>query len=167
MTRRGDDETLGTDLGRELDFLRRLWAVDHALQLQSIAMSRRIGITGPQRLVLRLIARFPGVLAGSLARLLHLHPSTITGIVNRLQKRGLLQRHTDDADRRRQRLIVTPRGAELLVSRGETVESATRRALSTLPEEDVTATLRVFAALEAYLLGREGTIPYDLATDID
>jgi len=164
---RGDDETLGSDLGRELDFLRRLWAVDHALQLQSIAMARRVGITGPQRLVLRLGARLPGVLAGSLARLLHLHPSTVTGIVNRLQRRGLLQRHTDDADRRRQRLLVTPRGAELLVTRGETVESATRRALSTMTNEDINATLRVFAALEAHLLGKDGAIPYDPETDAD
>ena len=147
------EEALGADLGPELDFLRRLWALDHALQIQSRKMAQRVGITGPQRLVLRLVGRFPGVLAGNLARLLCLHPSTVTGIVNRLEKRGLLQRHTDGADRRRHRLLITPRGAELIVAPGETVEGATRRALATIPQDEVAITLKVFMALEASLLG--------------
>ncbi|MBK5256578.1 MAG: winged helix-turn-helix transcriptional regulator [Vicinamibacteria bacterium] len=142
--------------------MRRLWAVDHALQLQSIKMSHHLGITGPQRLVLRLVGRFPGVLAGNLARLLCLHPSTVTGIVNRLEKRGLIQRHTDGVDRRRQRLLVTPRGAELLLAPGGTVESATRSALSTLSSEEIAATLKAFAALELHLMGRAKTASDDL-----
>ena len=148
---RGETDALGADLGPELDFLRRLWALDHALQLQSRYMSQRVGITGPQRLVLRLVGRFPGVLAGNLARLLCLHPSTVTGIVNRLEKRDLIRRHTDGADRRRHRLVITPRGAELILTPGETVESSTRRALATLSAEEIATTLKVFTVLETYL----------------
>ena len=158
MTRR-DVNVIDSDLGPELEFLRRLWALDHALQLQSIKMSRLLGITGPQRLVLRLVGRFPGVLAGSLARLLCLHPSTITGVVNRLEKRGLLERHADAADRRRQRLLITPRGAELLLAPVPTVEGDTRRALSTLSREEIAAALRAFSSLEAHLLGLATTAP--------
>jgi DNA-binding MarR family transcriptional regulator len=149
-----DVSTIASDLGPELEFLRRLWAVDHALQLQSIRMSRLLGVTGPQRLVLRLVGRFPGVLAGGLARLLCLHPSTVTGIVNRLEKRGLLKRHTDVSDRRRQRLLITPRGAQLLQAPVATVESATRRTLKAFSTEEVAVVLRVFSSLEVQLAGR-------------
>jgi hypothetical protein len=40
-------------LGFVLDFLRVLWSVEHQLKSASKRMERRLGITGPQRLVLR------------------------------------------------------------------------------------------------------------------
>jgi DNA-binding MarR family transcriptional regulator len=147
------ESALESDLGEVLDFLRRLWALDHALQLRSRKLARRLGITGPQRLALRLVGRFPGLLAGTLARLLHLHPSTVTGIVNRLEKQDLLQRQTDAADRRRQRLMITARGAALLQSkREETIEQATGRAMSALSKADIEAAARVLSSLRSHLL---------------
>jgi hypothetical protein len=53
-------------LGEVLDFLRLIWAVDHALQTASKAMRSAIGVTGPQRLVVRIVARFPGMPAGQI-----------------------------------------------------------------------------------------------------
>src|SRR5258708_13404742 len=64
-------------LGRVLEFMRLLWAVDHALQSTSKWMEVRLGITGPQRLVIRMIGCFPGVSPGGLADLLHVHPPTL------------------------------------------------------------------------------------------
>ena len=64
-------------LDEVLDFLGLIWNVDHALQSLSKRMSSQSGITGPQRLVLRLIGAFPGSAAGQLAEKLHLHPSCL------------------------------------------------------------------------------------------
>ena len=102
------------ELGLTLDFLRELWALDHAMQKRSKKMAKELGITGPQRLALRLVSRFPGLPAGRLARLLHLHPSTVSGIVKRLASRGLIARGTDGPDRRRAMLRITPTGLGLL-----------------------------------------------------
>ena len=63
--------------------MRLLWAVDHGLQTRSKRMAVGLGITGPQRLVLRIVGRFPGISAGQLSRILHLDPSTLTGILRR------------------------------------------------------------------------------------
>src|ERR1043166_1406830 len=41
--------------GAALDFMRAVWALDHALRSRSKRMKREIGLTGPQRLVLRLV----------------------------------------------------------------------------------------------------------------
>ncbi len=47
---------------------------------------------------------------GELADQLHCDASNITGIVDRLESRGLMERVTDDTDRRRRNLVVTNEG---------------------------------------------------------
>src|SRR3954452_19298518 len=87
-----------------LDFMRLLWGIEHALQSTSKRMETAHGITGPQRLVLKIVGTFPGLSAGELAHVVRLHPSTVTGIVQRLVKKGLLERQRDHGDSRRVRL---------------------------------------------------------------
>jgi DNA-binding MarR family transcriptional regulator len=117
------------ELDPVLDFMRLLWSVEHGLQRMSKRMETEIGITGPQRLVLRVVGQFPGLSASELAHIVQLHPSTITGILQRLVARGLLERQRDPSDTRRARLWLKP-GASVhtRTSRG-TVEGMVRAAL--------------------------------------
>jgi len=92
-------------------------------------MERELGITGPQRLVLRLVGQFPGLSAGELAHIVQLHPSTITGILRRLVARGLLQRERDPGDRRRARLRLRARAVAYTRTSLGTVENAVTQAL--------------------------------------
>jgi DNA-binding MarR family transcriptional regulator len=84
--------------------MRLLWSIEHGLQRVSKRMEAEIGITGPQRLVLRIVGQFPGLSAGEVADIVRLHPSTLTGILRRLVDRGLLERKRDPGDGRRARL---------------------------------------------------------------
>jgi DNA-binding MarR family transcriptional regulator len=118
-----------------LDFMRALWALDHAFQSASKRMETRLGVTSPQRLVVRILGRHPGLSAGAVADLLHLHPSTLTGILKRLEKRGLVARRADPRDARRALLVLTARGKAVDALRSGTVEAAVRRVLRTQPEE--------------------------------
>src|SRR5438045_6605311 len=88
-------------LGPVLDFMRLLWSIEHGLQRMSKRMEGELGITGPQRLVLRVVGQFPNLSASELADIVRLHPSTITGILQRLVARGFLQRQSDPSDSRR------------------------------------------------------------------
>jgi len=97
-------------------------------------MEARLGVTGPQRLVIRVVARFPTIPAGQLAEVLHVHPSTLTGILKRLERQGLLSRRVDPRDRRRVLLGLTRKGRRLDIESEGTVEAAVRVALSQLPE---------------------------------
>ena len=92
---------------RALEFMRSLWALDHALHRTSKRMARRLGVTGPQRLVIRLVGQHPAITAGELARVMHTHPSTLTGILGRLQRAGLILRRIDSDDRRQARLALS------------------------------------------------------------
>ena len=78
----------GTRPGGGTQVLRLIWALDHALQRRSKRMEATLGVTGPQRLVIRIVGRFPGAPAGLLSEILHIHPSTLTGILKRLQVKG-------------------------------------------------------------------------------
>jgi DNA-binding MarR family transcriptional regulator len=127
--------------------MRLIWAVDHALQRASKQMERTIGVTGPQRLVLRIVGRFPGVSAGDLARLLHLHPSTLTGIVARLEKQGSIRRRSDPRDRRRISLGLTNRGRSFDVAAEGTIEAAVSRVLAGVSAEKIRATREVLLAI--------------------
>jgi DNA-binding MarR family transcriptional regulator len=127
------------DLGSVLDFMRTLWALDHALQSASKRMESTFHVTAPQRLVIRIVGRFPGISAGEVSAILHLHPSTLTGILKRLARRGLVSRRGDPRDGRRALLRLTPRGVAIDALRTGTVEAAVRRALRRLSPAAVRA----------------------------
>lgn len=110
--------------------MRLLWAVDHGLQSLSKRMKKELGVTGPQRFTLRMIGRFPGISAGALAEMLHLDPSTLTGVLQRLERQGAVKRVADPNDRRRALFALTPRGRALDAMKTRTVEAAVRRALA-------------------------------------
>src|SRR5687767_2152083 len=89
-----------------LEFMRLLWSIEHGLHSTSKRMGSTLGITGPQRLVLRIVRQFPGISAGELAHVVQLHPSTLTGVIQRLVRKKLLIRERDPRDSRFLRLRV-------------------------------------------------------------
>ena len=134
-------------LGRVLEFIRLLWAVDHSLQSTSKWMQARLGVTWPQRLSIRMIGCFPGISAGALADLLHLHPSTLTGILQRLTDRRLIRRVADPRDARRALLWLTPRGRRIDRGRKGTVEAAVTRSLVSVSSRDLAVLRRTLDRL--------------------
>lgn len=124
-------------LGDALNLLRLIWAVDHALQRRSKSMEVALGITGPQRLVIRIIGRFPSVHAKQLAETLHLHPSSLTALLKRLERRGLIRRRHDARDRRRLLLGLTRQGRALNRDAPGTIEAAVQRTVDIVPKRDL------------------------------
>ncbi len=132
-------------LGEVLDLLREWWALNHAVERISRRMVARLGVTAPQRMLLRIIGRHPGIGPGSLARLLHLDAGTISATVRRLEESGVVKRRQMSPDRRRVALKLTARGRTLDGADGETIEGALARVLARFPSGDV-AVVRSFLA---------------------
>lgn len=139
--------------------MRLLWAVDHALQSTSKRMNRTLGVTGPQRLVVRVVGRFPGISAGELAAVLHVHPSTLTGVLSRLIDRKLISRTAHPDDRRRTVLRLTDQGRRLDKLHAGTVEAAVRQALKGTPPSDHAAAGRLLARIAESLEYAAGPYP--------
>jgi DNA-binding MarR family transcriptional regulator len=141
-----------------LDFMRLLWRIEHGLRATSKRMEARLGITGPQRLALRIVSRFPGISAGDLARIVHLHPSTITGIVQRLVDKRLLLRERDRDDSRRVHLRPGPHVKRFKRLASGTVEQAVAAALRRAPAARVRQARVVLEAVAA-ALDRDAAAP--------
>lgn len=147
MAERDRVPTADVPLDPVLDFMRLLWSIEHRLQAASKRMDAQFGITGPQRLVLRIVSRFPGISAGELARVVHLHPSTITGIVQRLEDKGLVARSRDPDDSRRVLLRPQPEAGRYTRPRAGFVEAAVARVLRRVPPPRLREVRRVLAAI--------------------
>ena len=85
-----------------------------AIDLRSRFLVTNYGLTGPQLTVLRELSAHSGVSVGELTRAIHLSQPTVTGILDRLVKRGLVRRHRSDEDRRRVQVWVTDEAKQLL-----------------------------------------------------
>jgi DNA-binding MarR family transcriptional regulator len=150
-SRRAGAATGDQPLPDVLAFMQLLWALVHRTESLSKQMGTRLGVTGLQRLVLRMAGLYPGLSAGALSSLLHVHPSTLTGVLQRLVDQGWLERVDDARDRRRAVLKLTAAGARINRRRTGTVEAAVSRALDGIPAADRAATRRVLERLTAHL----------------
>jgi DNA-binding MarR family transcriptional regulator len=130
-----------------LDFMRLLWSVEHGLERMSKRMGAELGITGPQRLVLRIVGRFPGLSAGDLAHIVRLHPSTITGILQRLVDRGLIERERHPDDSRRAILKLAAEASSYTRGSRSTVERAVTQTLEHVGAANVRAARKVLSEL--------------------
>ena len=140
-------EPRGEAFGPALAFMRAVWELEHRLVCASRWMRSRLGVTGPQSQVIRLVESRPGITAGELAVLLHLHPSTLTGVLERLVRARLVERWRDSGDGRRALFRLTRRGKAVAARRSGTAEAAVDRALSRLDPRDVRAAQRVLTAV--------------------
>jgi DNA-binding MarR family transcriptional regulator len=138
-------------LGPVLTFMRGLWGVNHGLESTSRRMKAAMGVTGPERMVIRLVGRDPAISAGELARILRVHPSTLTGLLKRLARRDLLLRAPDSTDARRALFTLTAKGAAVDRMRRGTVEAAVTGALESLRARDVRVAAAVLDAVAAAL----------------
>lgn len=76
--------------------------------------ARGFGITLPQWRTLAEITRNEGIAQVSLAHHADTDPMTMSGILDRLEKRGLIERYPDPADSRAKLARITPAGRELV-----------------------------------------------------
>ena len=84
-----------------------------AVYLDSSKMSRQYGLTGSQSGVLRCLTQDGLLSSAELSRQLHVTPSNITGIIDRLEKKGLVERIRKEGDRRIALIELTERGEAL------------------------------------------------------
>jgi DNA-binding MarR family transcriptional regulator len=77
-------------------------------------LMKKYRMTGPQAGALMVVARYPDLSLGELGERMHLHISTCSGIVDRLERKGYVVRRRGSEDRRVVRLNATPRGRRMI-----------------------------------------------------
>lgn len=98
---------------------------------------RAFGVSGPQIWALRTLAQRDSLTMGDLAAAMHLHISTVSGIVDRIEKAGYAMRARDEGDRRVVRLRLTPRGRAILPRLPEPPRSRILNGVRRLPPAEL------------------------------
>jgi DNA-binding MarR family transcriptional regulator len=76
-----------------------------------------------------------------------IHPSTLTGVLRRLEQRRVIRRSADPEDGRRAIFELTPLGRRIEQQRGGTVEATVEKALASLSRAEIECATAVLAKL--------------------
>ncbi|MCA9510461.1 MAG: MarR family transcriptional regulator [Myxococcota bacterium] len=106
--------------------------VIRAIDLQSKRLLDSHALTGPQLATLREAHRMRAPSTSALARAVHLSQPTVSGIVSRLERQGLVARERSADDRRTVVVSVTERGREVLGSAPSLLQDRFRAELERL-----------------------------------
>lgn len=140
-------------LATDQDVLRSLRRIFHAVDRYSRRLARFYGLTGPQAIALRAIDRAAEVNPGQLARLVSLSPPTVSGILDRLERRGLVRRDRSSRDKRQVVVCLTDEGQHLLARSPPPLQEQFTARLAELPvtrQQRIAGSLReVVRLLEA------------------
>jgi DNA-binding MarR family transcriptional regulator len=130
------------------DSVEMLHQIFQAVDLFSRQTLRDFGVTGPQIWALRTIAQEEVLNMGDLARRMHLHKSTASGIIDRLEAGKLVTRERASQDGRVMEIRLTSKGRAILAKAPEPPRSKAARGLGRLSEdqlESVRASLHLIA----------------------
>ena len=125
-------------------YIRRLQQIAVAIFLQE---TEKHGVTPVQYAALQKVGGAPGIDQRTLARSIGLDTSTIAGVIDRLEARGLMQRSASPEDRRVRLLALTDAGEELLEAIEPDMLKAQERILAPLPKAERAEFMRMLRAL--------------------
>ena len=116
--------------------LRTLRRITRAIDLHSRKLATQFGLTGPQLVCMRVLEDQGFLTPSKLAREVALSQGTITGIVDRLFKRGLVTRDRSPIDRRSVTVAITQLGRDMIKKAPSPLQESFALELRTLPEEN-------------------------------
>ena len=124
--------------------IRRLQQIAVAIFLQE---TEAHGITPVQYAALQTVGNQPDVDQRTLARSIGFDTSTIAGVVDRLEARGLMRRSASPDDRRVRLLALTDEGRALLAAVVPAMQRAQQRMLQPLPKAERAEFMRMLRVI--------------------
>jgi len=124
--------------------IRRLHQIAVALFMEE---TEDFGITPVQYAALQAVLNSPGLDQRTLARTIGFDTSTIGGVVDRMEARGLMQRNTSAQDRRVRLLTLTAAGQQLVADVTPAMLQAQERILAPLTAPERGEFLRMLGVL--------------------
>lgn len=124
-----------------------------AIDLHSKNLVQRYGLTGPQLIVLKELGAGESMTVSELSQAVNLSQATVTGILDRLERKQLVTRSRSQADKRKVLVARTPAAEEILASAPPLLQDHFNQAFSALPDWQQTQILsslqRIVALMEA------------------
>lgn len=148
-------ENKSTKVAEIIDHIRRVFQV---VNEHSKKAEKETGITGPQLWAIKTLAESGPIKGAELARRMYLHPTTIVGILDRLELRGLVVKTRSKIDRRIVEVELSEEGKALVANAPDVAQGILVKGLEKLPDENL---LRIWDGLEELvrILGAEEMPP--------
>lgn len=119
--------------------MQNLRKVVKALEAYSRVVETRFGLTGPQLWVIWELGRHAPLALKDLAARMHMSPSTLVGVIDRLLAKGLVRREQDPEDRRRVCLSLSPEGLLLWAKAPDPAQGRLIQGLKEMPAKERSA----------------------------
>lgn len=116
---------------------------DPSLRQLAVLFALRDGVTSPVLI----------------ARRLRVNRAVVTGLLDRMEQRGLVRREADPVDRRRQRIVMTPAGGAASAAITQELISELTAQLQLASSDDIAAAERTLALLAQAITALEATTP--------
>jgi DNA-binding MarR family transcriptional regulator len=144
---------VGRDPPITSEVMSALRRIIRAIDLHSRSLVQRYGLTGPQLVVLKeLAARTPRTVS-ELARAVNLSQATVTGILDRLERKSMILRKRDIHDRRKVMVSPTSEAEQVLADAPPLLQEHFIEGFRELPDWQQTQILsslqRIVALMEA------------------
>ncbi len=111
--------------------------ITHELNKYSKYLQERHGITIPQIITLREIYEHGPLSFSELTKIVSLNNSTVTGIVDRLEKQQFVQRTRTSSDRRRIDIVITEKGINFLTNVPPPIQPGLIEGLENMKKKEV------------------------------
>ena len=136
---------------------------------------KETGITGPQLWAIKVINDYAPIKVSDLANRLYLHPTTIVGIIDRLERQALVKRRRSKEDRRVVWIELTAKGNGLVKSAPEVAQGLLVAGLEELSSDNIMeidrsmrSLVRIFGAQKTppkLILSTEVNLPRNIDTE--
>ncbi|HVX82284.1 MAG TPA: MarR family winged helix-turn-helix transcriptional regulator [Devosiaceae bacterium] len=126
------------------------------------AEAQRHELTMPQWRVIAQLSLADGVSQVALSSLCETDPMTISGVVERLEAKGLVERQPDPADSRAKIVLITPKARAVVAKMKLLADEVYSTAFQGISDADRETTLRVLNQMSANLSGQRTTSKEEL-----
>lgn len=130
-------------------------------------LASQFGLTGPQLTVIKLLETFDDLSLSSLSERIRAQNSTVTGIIDRMEREGLVRRERSTSDRRVVHIRLSDKGQKLARQIKVEPMEIFRGALLSLPGADLRDLLRIMNKLQKFVRDQVTTEGQPLSTAED
>jgi len=118
----------------DLQILKSLRRILRSVDVYSSKLAQEHGVTVPQLICLLKVDELGSLTLKELSAEVYLSPSTLVGIIDRLERQDLLRRQRSVRDRRKVRIDLTDKGRQLIADSPSPLQDSLACAIKRLPE---------------------------------
>lgn len=127
----------GARFSRYQAILKNIRLIFRARQKHAQGVEKECGLSSAQLWMMWELSKAPGLRVSELAKILSIHASTCSNMLDKIQKKGFVRRDRSESDQRNVHLYLTEEGKNLLAKAPQPAQGVLTDVLLRLPDADL------------------------------